>query len=560
MSDTNRLSFDPIPVTASSRPELPKVPELPPMPSVKPPSTLAATSRPATIVETPAVPSTAPPSRSWWQELFAPTHSKGVIALGLLSLVAGAGAVRYIWPPKPVPTHPETAATPGNGLPTVPPEMAAQNITVPSVAIPTLDTKSAVKSVETLLSGPSVIDVKPIEFSSPTPAPKLTDSDALQLPIPSGIKLTSGTEPVPAPKPAPPSPETPELKLPAISPLSAPTPAPVAGGELKLPIPGTTASPTLPVIGLPNLDGDKKPAPPASPAMPDIKLDLPKPSEIKLDLPKAEPAKIPDVKLDLQPPTTAIPVVTAPPKPMELSPVELPPMGTPSLVVPAAPKLDAMPTTPKVVVTTPPLREEPIPVTTDIKPLTVAPALEPPVVKPTVAPPEPTPLSAKARTDYDVDLHYVKNGESWGSVSKQYFGDERYAEALKSYNRSATLSQLQRAEIPPLHILRASYSSVIGTPTPKPTEWSNITTAGATVSTPKPTASIEGTIARVTSGGPRTYVIPQGGRTIRQIAADAYGDENFWGKVWDNNPNLSPSGVIPEGTKLTLSSDARIGN
>lgn len=153
------------------------------------------------------------------------------------------------------------------------------------------------------------------------------------------------------------------------------------------------------------------------------------------------------------------------------------------------------------------------------------------------------------KTDYDVDLHYVKAGDSWAAISRQHFGDERYADAIRAYNQNASLAQLQRAEIPPIHVLRKNFASLIGRPVEKNNEWGAITPSSATE--PKRT---------VTGSGYKIYTVPAGGRTLKEIAAEAYGDEGRWGMVWDTNPKLVPDKVIPEGTKIYLTSQSKIGD
>ena len=46
---------------------------------------------------------------------------------------------------------------------------------------------------------------------------------------------------------------------------------------------------------------------------------------------------------------------------------------------------------------------------------------------------------------------------------------------------------------------------------------------------------------------------------MKQIAAEAFGDENLWGRVFDLNRGLYPDRVVPEGTRVQLPSDAKVG-
>jgi hypothetical protein len=207
--------------------------------------------------------------------------------------------------------------------------------------------------------------------------------------------------------------------------------------------------------------------------------------------------------------------------PQVLPKIEVAPAVIPKIeVTPALPKIDVNPVRPE------PAKLEPF----DVKP--VAPSV---------------PAVGETRTDYDVDLHYPKGGgETWASVSKQYLGDDRYGEALKAYNRNATLSQVPRVEIPPIHVLRKKYATLIGQPVATATEKSNIEWASAPAAKP-------------TAGGYRQYAIPTGGMTMKEVAKAAYGDENMWGKIWDLNPTQRADEAMRPGTKILLPSDAKIG-
>ena len=102
--------------------------------------------------------------------------------------------------------------------------------------------------------------------------------------------------------------------------------------------------------------------------------------------------------------------------------------------------------------------------------------------------------------------------------------------------------------MPPSHVLRKRYPSLSGRPeaaTDRPAdrqpEW---TAAGP---------------ARGGPAGSRTYTVPPGGVTLKGVAKAAFGDELEWRKVWDLNPKFSPEEPIPEGTRLALPADAKIG-
>jgi hypothetical protein len=78
-----------------------------------------------------------------------------------------------------------------------------------------------------------------------------------------------------------------------------------------------------------------------------------------------------------------------------------------------------------------------------------------------------TPTAARstepARTDFDVDLHESKAGDTYATISKQHYGDAKYAEALRTFNRNAELGRTT-VEVPPIYVLRKRYPQLIGRP------------------------------------------------------------------------------------------------
>lgn len=516
MSDVIKLGFDPIPVLGSGRPELPKVPDLP---SPKPIASKPAEPKPATppAPEPAAVPS---PTASPLWSLFEPNRAKGVIAAGLISLLGGAATVRFLWPPK-TPTATAEAKVERDSPaplpvaapllePTPLPKVEPVNLTpiVPATGGTTIELPK--------LDLPAIAPV-PAAVPTPAPTPNPTPAPA---PTPSLVTLPSQMSPA-LPSIALPElvrtganePEKPlDIKLPELVPSSGtapPIPSPVT---LPVPTPAPAVAAPMPaLLPLPDVKG-----PVAAPA----KVELP-----KVELPSA---------IKIEPPAVAsTPVPTA----------KVPEIGLPSLTETPAPKIE--PSLPPVEIKTDvkPLPSTEFPVISSV-PVTATPAS---AVRP--APAGPVAIAATPpRTDYDIDLHYVRAGDSWTAISKQYFGDERYADAIKGFNRNASLAGAQRVEVPPIHVLRKNFASQIGRPVERSGDWGTITPSGATE--PK---------RAITGSGYKLYTVPVGGRTLKEIAADAYGDEGRWGMVWDTNPKLVPDKVVPEGTKIYLTSQAKIG-
>lgn len=527
MSDLNTLGFDPIslPVLPAMKPlaepsygsmllpPLPK-PTTPvqapllapaPMSSMKP---LPPT--PPSVKQTPPTEPAKPPvssSYAWLPEfarsLLKPTRQKGVITTGLVSLAVGAGVLRMVWPP-PVPNRAvaevEVAepSKPEAPLPAVPitPLLAT---TIPTIEVPKLDFS---------LPTPTATATPPFEppqiaANENQPQPVWIDPKGLiaqWLPLPMAKDLQHKL-----------SAWIPEMRIPNPDrPTRAPTLTLVSASEPVITVPAPVTSTVPPPIAVPTLD------------MP------------KLD----------DVPTGVAPPTPIAPVLTLP-----TSPMGTPAVTPPTLDIPAPMKPILEVKKPEVNFDVPP-KIEVVPQVLpkiDVNPVVPEPAkLEPFDVKP-VAPVAVVPTVGETRTDYDVDLHYPKGGgETWASVSKQYLGDDRYGEALKAYNRNATLSQVPRVEIPPIHVLRKKYATLIGQPVATATEKSNIEWAAAPA-------------VRPTSGGYRQYAIPTGGMTMKEVAKAAYGDENLWGKIWDLNPTQRADEAMRAGTKILLPTDAKIG-
>ncbi len=101
MSNENeKTSFDPIPVSAPSRSELPKIPEVPALASFH--ATAMSKSTPAPSPTTPATPAPAPasittpttptppaPAQGSFIDYLKPSRTKGIIVAGIASLRPG---------------------------------------------------------------------------------------------------------------------------------------------------------------------------------------------------------------------------------------------------------------------------------------------------------------------------------------------------------------------------------------------------------------------------------------------------------------------------------------
>jgi hypothetical protein len=141
-------------------------------------------------------------------------------------------------------------------------------------------------------------------------------------------------------------------------------------------------------------------------------------------------------------------------------------------------------------------------------------------------------------TDFDVDLHYVKTGESFASIAKLHYGDERYGTALEQFNRRGNFDG-RVVQVPPTHWIRKQTGQPVGRTAPAataPEAWTGVSTANAD-----------------------RFVELAAPKTFRELSKEAYGSEQEWQRIFNLNPNYSSDATIPAGTRIRLTADARIG-
>lgn len=425
------------------------------------------------------------------------------------------------------------------------PAIGDANVQTP--VLPDLELPKIGSNVELPKGTPDLAQPEKTEPAAPSMAlPKIDTPVADPLPKVSVDPLP--VTPTPAPAPAPAVLETPApapVEAPAPTPTPMPTPSPdgfvtSAGVDITVKLPTPTTTPE-----------------PKAPERPEVTLPM---GEINLPAPAVTPPAITPVV-----PTPAGEPMTPPaPAALQIEPVV--PMGTPAAVNP--PALD-LPKTPAVA-PTPAIEPKLPPTNTEIPPVRVAPE---PVATPTVTPdvparsldlPSTPPATARAQTpparpatgeetitDYDVDLHEVRSGDSYATISRNYLGDVRYAAALQAFNGNLPIPQAGKVRIPPIFVLKQQYASLISRP--------------AVANTADEWQPASGSI-RTTGGEPefrpsgyKTYIVPAGGITMKGVAREAFGDENLWARVWDLNPKFRPDEVLTEGTSLHLPSNSRIG-
>jgi nucleoid-associated protein YgaU len=162
-------------------------------------------------------------------------------------------------------------------------------------------------------------------------------------------------------------------------------------------------------------------------------------------------------------------------------------------------------------------------------------------VKPIVAP------DRAAQTSFDVDLHEPKNGDTYATISKEFYNDAKYASALQEYNGRRPLQTSVRVEVPPIHVLKKRYPQLISAVVPASgTSKSGDVWGPAGEATPAFRAS-----------GQRTFTVPTGGMTMGAVARDTLGAPTRWRDIYDLNPSLSPGDVLPAGTVVKIPTEAK---
>ena len=451
MTEQSELLFDRIPLTGS-RP-LGSYPDpLASLPSIRQPMVIAATpappkppepvkappvveaAAPIAAVETPPPPAPAP---KWVREavanLLKPTKQKAFAMMTAGGLLVGAVALNGYFGGSAQPSPTPAAQQP----PAPEPAIAQQTQALqPMVAATTPDPRAEAESPPTP-SAP-VAPVVPFAFEpiriDPAKAlaiPELVTPKAPAAParLPEIIAIT----PTPtvvlevAPPTIIPAAASDPFVLPSLPtiPSPVPTPVPVVPGApaiLKVELPASP--PTIPVL----------------PGAIDPKVALPAPGPIVFLEPPAIPTT-PPAPTPVVP--TPVPVVPSAPTPV------IPTTPAPTPVVPITPA-------PTPIVPMP----DPFPPVAPVAPMPKTDWPSPPsagvltLSKPPGGESVPAAALSAPRTDYDVDLHDPKPKDTYDAISKQHYGDAKYAAALKAFNRNLDLGQGVAVQVPPIYVLR----------------------------------------------------------------------------------------------------------
>ncbi|MBA2226632.1 LysM peptidoglycan-binding domain-containing protein [Thermogemmata fonticola] len=168
-------------------------------------------------------------------------------------------------------------------------------------------------------------------------------------------------------------------------------------------------------------------------------------------------------------------------------------------------------------------------------------------------------------TSYDVDIYEPRPGDTWESISREFYQDGRYAAALRAYNRNKPLHGSGAIDIPPLHILRrlggdATRMSPASFGPGGNSSPAGLQPAGRAVPTDPWNAAAptyHSGPASAAPGGFKIYRVPTDGLSLPTIARQLLGNERRWVEIYDLNPEVNASRV-PAGTELRLPADARL--
>lgn len=479
----------------------------------------------------------APPTEDVWLAAkiaalfgFAPTRRNGlVLTAAVCSLVAGFAAVKWL-APKPTAkegTQPLVAEAkkdeprkedPKKEEPK--PALPVPSLTetrTPETPLPALPVIAPPAAPVVPPAAPSTTVILPTIPSTPVAPPAAPSSSVIppKLPAVPPVVPPSGADgfiPAGSSKTAPPSEPIIPPALPVIVPASGQEPPKPA---VPPAVPPTT--PSVPPV-VPPTTPSVPAVPPTTPSVPTVPPTAPELPAVPPSVPPSTPSTtIPPAALPTVPPTTpSTPSAAIPPAMLPTVPTSTPSGTLPPAMLPTVP-----PSTPSI---------EPKPMTIEYtKPIGT------PDVKPSV--PERAPV-----TSFDVDLHDPKAGETYASISKDFYNDAKYAAALQEYNARRPIQGGFKVEVPPIHVLKKRYPQLIGSVVPaggsaRPTDpW-----GPSTESTPafRPT-------------GPRTFTVPTGGMTMGAIARDTLGSPTRWREIYDINPQLSPGDVLPAGTVVKI--------
>ena len=552
----------PRPVPPQPRPAPRQTMPLPPLPDGEPPKSPAPQRAALPVAIAPETPPTAvanplagspPPKASVFSglvwDLIRPNRAKVAVLAGLGSLAVGAFGLNLLFP----------------AFGTAPP--AAQT----KLKIPAEEPKPPLAAAPKPLAAapggdPIAQDPKPPlpregeasrEPAKPGESPRIDPSNLPPLPPEGGkphydpnFRRANGTDGTPATVPS----------TPVLPTLPGGPPGPVTPGGLPAvpdvvpgsPAPKPAEPPPSPGVGLPPLPGAG--GGPVAPAVPGAASDpsgLPPlfPNPVEERKPEGKPLPLPPVPAgaggEPLPSGHGLPPL---PGAVEVKPIPHP--GEPNPQVRAVELKAALPDWPPT--NTPPVAA-PTLAPVERTAATTPGSLPSAIGLPTAGGPAATLQTpvAEAKTDYDLDLHRPRAGDTYATVSKAYYGGAQYAGALQAFNKNQPLERLGEVQVPPVHVIRKFAPVRAGDPAPDrftPT---------------RPAATDDGPewgAPGAAQGGQTVFTlfkVPRTGMTLRDVAKTFYGNERNWAKLNNpRNPKFDPDEELPVGTQLQVPTES----
>src|SRR5262249_51945296 len=163
-------------------------------------------------------------------------------------------------------------------------------------------------------------------------------------------------------------------------------------------------------------------------------------------------------------------------------------------------------------------------------------------------------------TSFDVDLYEPRAGDTYESISREFYNDTRYAAALREFNKGQPLQGGKQVEVPPIHVLRKRFPQLVGTnpaAMPGPAPAARPTSISGTAPDWGTPGAAEAPTFR--ASGSQTFRVPAGGMTMPAIAKLTLGSEQRWSEIWELNKSITaPGEPLPAGTEVKLPPGAKL--
>jgi nucleoid-associated protein YgaU len=163
--------------------------------------------------------------------------------------------------------------------------------------------------------------------------------------------------------------------------------------------------------------------------------------------------------------------------------------------------------------------------------------------------------------NYDSKQYMAQPGDTFASLAKAAYGDERFANALLAYNRDFSSNRTMTAPqpgqlilLPPPQVLQQSRYASAAADARTP-----IGAAPVSISPPVPAIPARTfTPATPTSDVTKSYRIPPSGQLIYELAVQTLGDGARWAEIYRLNPMVDPLRPIPGNTVVRLPASANV--